>query len=480
MTLNIPAVNAELSKPENKNDLKLILCNIRSMRENFSEFRGLLSLFQEPFDLIAVNETWLSQGEENAYQLEGYDIFCTPRNRHGGGVILYSAETLKASPIDALSHCASTFESVFLRIDTSFGPLKVGTIYRTPSKPLRKFLSEFESLIQPHLGPPDTIMCGDLNVNLLDRPTPITAEFVSTLTSLGLANAIHEPTRVTERTQTLLDQIWSSVPTVKNSFIIESPISDHYPVCCTVPIPKNSDSKLIKTRPLRPQHFESFLSEFKHLCDITYNSINTETSDSNNVDCVFENFISALKFLIEKHFPIKSKRYKLRALKTPWITEEMKSLIKKKYRIYSKCKRGLLPFSLYRQYRGMLNKALRISKRIYFQTQFSTKGLSSSEMWTIINKNLKPLKTTVNPKLKINGIITDDPKKTSAHCNNYYASSDSNQSHRNTIDPLTFLDPSIPRKLNGKSFFMHPVRSTEVANIILALKKDSMTSYIYQ
>jgi len=77
---------------------------------------------------------------------------------------------------------------------------------------------------------------GDFNVNLLDYEGSFPADFLSDILASGLLPSVTIPTRVTEKSATLIDNIFSSL-TFQNSFVIVSDISDHLPVLSDLLLP---------------------------------------------------------------------------------------------------------------------------------------------------------------------------------------------------------------------------------------------------
>ena len=77
---------------------------------------------------------------------------------------------------------------------------------------------------------------GDYNINLLTVDShSLTADFNDTIYSYGLVPLITRPTRVTETSATLIDNIFTnkSIRYGESMYgILVSDISDHYPMFC--------------------------------------------------------------------------------------------------------------------------------------------------------------------------------------------------------------------------------------------------------
>ena len=76
----------------------------------------------------------------------------------------------------------------------------------------------------------------DFNVNLLDYEGSFSADFLSDLLESGLLPSVTIPTRVTEKSATLINNLFFSL-TFRNSFVIVNDISDHFPVLSDLLLP---------------------------------------------------------------------------------------------------------------------------------------------------------------------------------------------------------------------------------------------------
>ena len=75
--------------------ISFIHLNARSLNSNFKEIDHYLSSLNYKFDIIAISETWVSEPEQNKFNINGYDVYHTTRkNKRGGGVALYVKQEL--------------------------------------------------------------------------------------------------------------------------------------------------------------------------------------------------------------------------------------------------------------------------------------------------------------------------------------------------------------------------------------------------
>ena len=98
-----------------KDSFCLLNFNVRSCRQNYSQFLSYLSYISYNFSVIVLTETWLSEGTDVGFDIEGYKSICLNRDARGGGIKAYVKEKYK---IDLLHDF--TFEYHVLEIITSY------------------------------------------------------------------------------------------------------------------------------------------------------------------------------------------------------------------------------------------------------------------------------------------------------------------------------------------------------------------------
>ena len=149
-----------------------------------------------------------------------------------GGVLLYIKKAInyKLRP-DLMIYKKREMESVFMEvIKNDFKNIVVGCIYRHPCMQQSEFIDEYlkplsEKLISENK---EVILLGNFNIDLLkcDSNKNVSG-FLDIICSTNLLPNITSPTRLTSRSQTVIDNFFSSVindDCVADNLI--SPISD--------------------------------------------------------------------------------------------------------------------------------------------------------------------------------------------------------------------------------------------------------------
>ena len=239
------------SKPNNLSDI--LFANIRSLRKNFGDLLEMLESLDHIFSLIILNETWLEESEHDLFQMEGYDLFSSSRNRHGGGVLIYVKQNINALSQEQLTHINPFFESLFLKIKLKSKTLTIGTVYRPPSSThnINDFFDEFNNKILSILPSTNCMIFGDLNIDSFNSSTQV-SNFVTEMASRGFVNLIDHPTRVhlddggNTLSSTAIDHIWTSCHNIESSFVLNFHLTDHYPIGCSINLPLENDKQVKK------------------------------------------------------------------------------------------------------------------------------------------------------------------------------------------------------------------------------------------
>lgn len=238
--------------------LKIIHLNIRSLVRKIDLLRVWVDL-NKP-DIITLSETWLNSSvSDNEINLSNYVIYRYDRCSRGGGVAIYVSIGLVSELIIPMVD-PLYFESIFVKVVFHSNKcIIIGSIYRPPSSPAET-LNCLISTINSVFGRNELILLGDFNKNWLDTSSDKEKNIFN---SLNLTQLITEPTRITSRTQSLLDWILVSHP---NRFlragVMSDCLSDHSIKFCVwkIKVPK-LPPRLIKIRQYKKFNLDFFIND---------------------------------------------------------------------------------------------------------------------------------------------------------------------------------------------------------------------------
>ena len=125
--------------------LKIAHLNVRGLRNKVDELRILLKLCR--FDAFGVTETHLkSEIAEGEIEIENYKFIRRDRSeRHGGGCVLYSRESLKVIHRPDLEE--DKVEGICMQVKTGSRDTLIGIIYRPPNQN-NEFFAAFPKLLE--------------------------------------------------------------------------------------------------------------------------------------------------------------------------------------------------------------------------------------------------------------------------------------------------------------------------------------------
>ena len=381
--------------------------NISSLSAHFDELDTILNLLDFNFSIIGLTETRLKKDASASMPItiEGYSYEHTPTESSCGGALLYISNKFNYKPRnDLLLYKSLHLESVFIEIlFPNKSNLIVGCIYRHPCMSI----DEFNDVISPILHKISTenkiiILLGDFNIDLIKCSTNAsTSEFFNLISSYNFLPYITLPTRITDRSQTLIDNIFSNATSTKIiSGNLTSTVSDHLPQFFVYPdfnktfVPRKHN---IYRRSLNFYDKISFYSDFQNIDwdDI----INTNNEDTNSS---FEAFFLNFNKLLDKHIPLKrlsNKNFKRRF--KPWITIGILKSLRKRNELHSRYlrakdhERKQLLYFRFKAYRNMLVTLIRKSKQNHFTKYFSDNIKNLRETWKGI-RNIIQIKSNTD------------------------------------------------------------------------------------
>ena len=469
-----------------ENSLSLLHQNIRSLPRNFTNFESYLSTLNLDFSIIGLTETWVNDNTYSLYDLEGYSSsFKYRTNRSGGGVSLFIKNGINFNVREDLSVVSQHMECIFIEIEKSvFKTSKdvlVGVIYRPPDNSVNVFNELFTDLLMRiDVKKYCCYFMGDYNINILNSDNhPPTASFIDILFENNLYPTITKPTRVTDKTATLIDNIYSNIKpdNTKFSGILYSDLTDHFPVFY-IEYENTRENKIEYIA--RRDFSEHNKSKFKQKLSSTnwdHVLLCTDPSDA------FQEFHSKFVAMYSDCFPMQSIKVGYNTRK-PWLTHGLKTSIKRKNHLYYRMKKhpSEQNRSAYKQFRTRLNYILRKSERDYYANYLNANRNNLRKTWSVLKQIVNKNSRSKTPEyFVINNKKVSDKKDIAISFNNYFTNIGPNLSKNIPPSQNTHMDNMPERQTN--SIFIKPVIEKEVENLIKSLKTtaagwDSISSNI--
>src|SRR6218665_958990 len=461
-----------------KNLANIMHINCRSIVNKIADLQILLT--QVPVTFLALTETWLSDDTSHLLSIPGYTAVTNSRTgKIGGGVAILIKDGLTFQTMEVKGASNNTsYEGLFVNIAQYKGQdMIIGVLYRPPGQPLKEFNIELDSLLNSISKNKKKIMlAGDFNVDLLNyNDHELTHEFLDLMTSSHLVPTINCPTRITDNTATLIDNIFTNFwLEVIDPVIIVSDISDHLPVMLwignvTVPDPAKIN---ISTRIINEQLMKDFAN---YLSETDWTLVNDAISKE-NVVLAYDIFITLYRKQYGKVFTVRDKQTHKDSIRKPWMTIGLFKSCKTKDKLYLKYIKAPTNSNKikYKKFRNKFKQLRIIAEKNYYEEEFIKYNANSKKTWNVIKSliNGRSNSTSVDA-LIIDGTVVDDPVRISHVFNDFFAGigqalADKIPASKTTVKE--YLNPPVTGSLA-----IIPTSSSEIIDIVKSSKYTRST-----
>ena len=328
---------SEFLNLESNSSLNIFHNNINGLENKFDDVNDFLLSAVPKFDIIAFTETsekYSNKGFISNVNINGYELFSVGSKSKCGGAALYLKRSVNSFMRPDLSVCTDKFEAVWAEIKNQKSKnVLCASIYRHPHNDITSF-SDFIDYMEKTLSiiaseNKDLYLCGDFNFDLLKlNENKKTERFFELMYSYGLFHQISIPTRVTDKTATIIDNIFTNnILCKKFSGNITTDFSDHYSQYLSIERQKfDVKENIIYKRDYTNFSRESFRDDV---------SIQNFNNNYTNVNDKFNDFFLKLEGAVSRHAPLKKLSPKeIRYAKKPWITPTIKRMIKIRNNIF--------------------------------------------------------------------------------------------------------------------------------------------------
>ena len=431
-----------------KHNFSMLSLNCQSINAKFDSLILLVETLRQQkfeFSIICLQETWLEEGADvSLFQIPGYDCIAKGKYRSvHGGLITYVHNNYKYEICNTMVS-SDLWEGLLLKIKIQNNSnIYIYNIYRPPYYFSNDNMTDFISQINTtksrlNLSKSQMFLLGDFNIDLLKiKENSVFKEYLDHMLSFGLSPSITLPTRITDTTATLIDNIFTnnnnSNTNNKNNNnlagILLSDISDHFPyfyMFNNSKIVRDSIKKYFYIRKSDDFSVQNII-QFLETSDIMTQLNNNPESDPNLNYNILETIITEA---LDKYMPLKKiKLHKHKHKKTEWITAGIIKSIKFRDNLYKRMKQSTNNTPEYIQlkhnlsvYNKILKRTIRNAKFKYYYSKFDKCRSDSGKTWKTINEVLSSSVSSKFPDYIINNnqCITDKVKMAN-YFNQYFS-----------------------------------------------------------
>ena len=454
----------------------LLHLNCRSIFNKVNLISCFIETLTIPFSVIGFTETWLNDITAPLVNFDDYSfVFKNRDNKMGGGVALMIHKKHQfISHINYFDNAPDFLDYLVVEvINDKQMTVFVVVLYRPPNTDVKEFINHFSNLLKKLPTNKPVYIMGDFNIDLLKKDVlNINTDFSNIMYSYNYYPLITTPTRITQFTSTLIDNIFCNSLMDHISSVINTDISDHFPIFTSFKL--FSTTSVTNSNSHHKHNFSSTnLIKLKdHLDQYNWETVMT----TNDVDVGFQTFNDIIQDALNKCCPI-TKRKKCK-FKKPWITPGLYNSLKTKNILYKKFNKNptSLNKKIYTNYKNKFTSLVKMSEKKYYQIKFEEFNNDPKSTWnlikTILNKNI----ISPNIILKSDNQIITDKSIVCNKFNSYFNSIFNNNLDSNSKNEYkSYLGPNVPH-----SFFLIETDPNEILYLVQNFKysKSSGTDNI--
>ena len=453
-------------------DFSLFCLNVNSLSKSFDDVLSNLKVEEHFPNILGFCETKLCKDTQNLFSVPGYEGLFNSRNARSGGLALFIKSGIKSEILHEYSFSYDFIETLCVKLSLNGGELFLCLLYRRPGTNFDDFLAHYAMILEG-IGHKNSLVVGDFNVDLLKYDSSnFTEVFVNTNFQNSFFPLINKPTRVTSHSATVIDHIWCNFIYNHNfeNKIVLTDFSDHFAVFTRIIGYGNSNPTFcsFSYRDWKRVDDDAFLEAVR----IKMEEFRIGNGDF-DVDTALESIISGIEAVVDQICPLKTISKKKE--QNPWMSNDLKALIKEKNRLFSKyCKKPISFGNQYRSCRNRLNNALKSAKKNYYKNLIDSVKNDSKKTWDILNKLLNRNRSNDRKidKIEDGGSFTTDPVQIVNVLNNYFINAPLDLS--NSLTPTQGTD--FRSFLTGhyhSSMFIRYLTPERVVKIVSGLKNTA-------
>ena len=408
--------------PDNvTNDISICHVNVRSLGAE-GRMESIQTDLADKHDIIAVTETWLRPTDDSSkFHLAGFQSPIRKDRNFGqvgyGGVLLWVANSIVCKRRPDLE--VQGIESIWVEIRKSNIKFLICVIYRANSNTSLAFWDRLQDNIDmvSSVNSSKIMFIGDLNADPQTQHGKYLSNFAA---SNNLTLHVQSPTRITETTSSLLDQIITNFPNYIYDAKVDCPIAmcDHCVISAKCNFKSNRSHSF--TRKVW-SYTEESMDNFLYLT----NRYNWTCTSAVNPNEACELFISEILDIMQLTIP--SKHVTIRANDKPWYNSMLRNLKRKCIKKFDTFKRNKNSdtWKDYKEMQKEYQRELMLSKRNFETKQYNSISENANKQpklwWKLVKGIMKSNdKNESIPILEVEGQHIDKDEDKAQAFNDFF------------------------------------------------------------
>lgn len=196
-------------------------------------------MYDNPLDVLCMSETWLKADiPDSMVNLIGYnlirhdrDVVAAGRNKTGGGVGMYLKKSINFRLHEDACYSTSDIEALTVTLlMEQCRNFFIIVCYRPPGGIIDNFIESLISILNNYYAVGhklDILIAGDIDIDLMvsSGQSRSIDEFMK---MFDLTQHITEPTRITSRTASLIDHLYTNAIYIAAAGVLDIGLSDHH------------------------------------------------------------------------------------------------------------------------------------------------------------------------------------------------------------------------------------------------------------
>lgn len=381
----------------------LLNLNSQGLTNKQDHLNEVLNVQYPHVDIACITEHWFTQDIIEFLNIEDFAVGSYfARDSHiRGGVVTLVRKQLPFERIDLSAFCIE-FHIEVCAVHLKRKNLIVLTVYRSPSPvgDVQVFFDVLDDVLDFIRARYDcrVVMAGDYNIDYLEtsrypQHRRMLKDFAA---SHGFAILVKEPTRVTNESESCLDNILLDMQSQSSNLKIVNPhLSDHLGVLVEVEVDGHCNQKqevdYYATRNINSTNTRLFKAK---LSLVDWDPLLT----SNCVNTSYSRFHQVLMDIYDDVFPLTLKKRKPKEPTGVRLSEKARETKNRLDALWviSRVRRNRDSFEAYQRYKGYYKRVIAEDQQLLNSKYIETARNPQRAMWHIINKNRNQLKKTKN------------------------------------------------------------------------------------